>query len=255
MEETKSQRRIETVRLKNFKSFQDTEMTDLPNFCIVVGANGSGKTTLFDVFGFLKDCITLNVNKALKSRGGFREVISRGHQKQEIEIEIQFRLLITAGVDRRVTYQLKIGLKDNRPLVTREILRYKRGRYGSPYHFLDFEKGSGYAITNEEDFKKSDQELDREHQELGSKDTLAIKGLGQFQRFKAAHAFLQLIEHWHISDLNISMARGSKDIASESDHLSVTGDNLQLVASDIYENHPDIFKKNNCCHETKGAGH
>ena len=51
--------RIETVRLKNFKTFENVELVDIPAFCIVVGANGTGKSTLFDVFGFLKDCLYL----------------------------------------------------------------------------------------------------------------------------------------------------------------------------------------------------
>ncbi|MDT9693834.1 hypothetical protein Q5762_37045, partial [Streptomyces sp. P9(2023)] len=124
--------------------------------------------------------------------------------------------------------------------VRREVLRYKRGRYGSPYHFLDFSGGVGYAITNEEDFDKQDEELQREQQNVG-KDALAIKGLGQFERFKAANAFRQLIENWHVSDFHINLARGSKEAIGEFEHLSISGDNLQLVARNIYENHPDIF--------------
>lgn len=233
--------KIESVRLKNFKSYRDTLMGDMPSFCVVVGANGTGKSTLFDVFGFLKDCLTYNVRQALQSRGGFREVLARGTPKSEcIEFEIKFRLDI-AGVDRLVTYMLHIGEEKNRPVVVREVLRYKRGRHGSPFHFLNFAYGSGYAITNEEDFNRPDEELEREEQKL-SPDVLAIKGLGQFERFKAASAFRHLIENWHVSDFHINLARGSKDAAGYDEHLSVTGDNLQLVARNIYENHPDVFQ-------------
>ena len=126
--------------------------------------------------------------------------------------------------------------------MTREILRYKRSRYGFPYHFLDFSKGRGYAITNEQDFDKPDRALEREEQSIG-KNVLAIKGLGQFERFKAASAFRILIENWHVSDFHINLARGSKDAAGFSEHLSVTGDNLQLVARNIYENYPAVFRK------------
>ncbi len=232
--------RIESIHIKNFKSFRDAHMRDIPSFCVVVGANGSGKTTLFDVFGFLKDCLTHNVRSALEGRGRFHEVLSRGADPDEaIEIEIQFRMPI-AAVDRLVTYRVEIGLQDGRPVVRREVLRYKRGRYGSPYHFLDFAYGEGYAVVNEEDFDKQDEELEREQQSVG-KDVLAIKGLGQFARFKAASAFRELIENWHVSDFHINLARGSKDALGEGDHLSVSGDNLQRVARNIYENHPDVF--------------
>lgn len=131
-------------------------------------------------------------------------------------------------------------MENRQVTVRREVLRYKRGRYGSPYHFLDFSGGVGYAITNEEDFDKQDEELQREQQNVG-KDALAIKGLGQFERFKAANAFRQLIENWHVSDFHINLARGSKEAIGEFEHLSISGDNLQLVARNIYENHPDIF--------------
>ena len=233
---------IESIRLKNFKSFKDAKMLDIPNYCVVVGANGSGKSTLFDVFGFLKDCLTSDARQALQVRGGFSEVLSRGVPTDfPIEIEIKFRMEI-AGVARLVTYALTIGKEGNSPIVTREILRYKRGRYGSPYHFLDFSEGRGYAINNEEDFDKLDEELEREEQSIG-KNVLAIKGLGQFERFKAASAFRILIENWHVSDFHINLARGSKDAAGFNEHLSVTGDNLQLVARNIYENHPEVFEK------------
>jgi len=233
--------KIESILLKNFKAFHNVEIRDIPNFCIVVGANGSGKSTLFDVFGFLKDCLTFNVTTALQSRGGFKELVSRGATENLITIELQYRMPIT-GVERLVTYHLEIALENGRPVVVREILRYKRGRHGSPYHFLDFSSGSGYAIINEEDFSKPDEELKRETQSLDKADILAIKGLGQFQRFKAANAFRQLIENWHVSDFHINLARGSKDIAGYAEHLSVSGDNLQLVANSLYESDRDTFK-------------
>ena len=232
--------RIESIRLKNFRSFRDVRMRDIPSCCVVVGANGTGKSTLFDVFGFLRDCLTFNVRQALQTRGGYSEIISRGEDPSlPIEIEVKFRMEI-AGVNRLVTYLLRIGQERNRPVVRREILRYKRGRYGSPFRFLDFTDGSGYAIINEELFDKSDEELTREAQSVG-KDVLAVKGLGQFERFKAASAFRQLIENWHVSDFHINLARGSKDAAGYADHLSVTGDNLQLVARNIHETAPDVF--------------
>jgi len=233
--------KIETIKIENFKSLQNIVINNVPALCVIVGANGSGKTTLFNVFGFLKECLTYNVTRALQSRGGYAEVVSRGQLGKDIIIEIQYRMEITEK-ERLVTYRLEIGLENNKPCVKREILRYKRGSSGSPFHFLDFSYGKGKAVTNEEDFSKTDEELTKEDQELDA-DILAIKGLGQFQRFKAANAFRQLIEGWHISDFHINQARGSKEDTGFADHLSVNGENLPLVAKNIYDNNSQIFEK------------
>jgi len=235
--------KIETIRLRNFKAFREVNLTELPSFLVVVGANGAGKTTLFDVFGFLHDCLKGNVRTALDKRGRFREVLSRGcdPERDSISIEIQYRMEIT-GKERLVTYSVEIGERSAQPVVLREVLRYKRGRHGKPFHFLDFTQGDGYAIVNEEDFTKSEEELERETQKV-SPDALAIKGLGQFERFKAANAFRQLIEHWHVSDFHISAARGRKESSGDSEHLSESGDNLPLVARTLLEQHPAMFQR------------
>jgi predicted ATPase len=232
--------KIESIRLRNFKAFRDVHLRDLPDFCVVVGANGSGKTTLFDVFGFLHDCLEGNVRQALDARGRFKEVISRDSNEDTILIELQYRMEMI-GVDRLVTYSLEIGERKGQPVIKREILRYKRGQYGAPFRFLDFEEGKGYAITNEEDFNKPDEDLTRESQSLDAPDILAIKGLGQFERFKAANAFRRLIESWHVSDFHIDAARGRKEASGESEHLSESGENLPRVALYLFEHHREVF--------------
>lgn len=233
---------IESIEIKNYRLFRDAKFSDIPRLCVLVGANGTGKSTLFDVFSFLKDSLAMNVGKAIAKRGGYREVASRGFAKEPIEFTLQFRLEIT-GKERLVTYVLKIAQgRDGRPIVEREVLRYKRGSYGAPFRFLDFSRGTGYAITNEEEFSKKDEELTREEQELDASDILAIKGLGQFERFKAASAFRLMIENWHISDFHVSEARPSQEDGF-AEHLSTRGDNLPLVANFLFEHHPTAFNR------------
>ena len=233
--------KIVSIKIKNYRMFKNIHIRNIPPFCVIIGANGTGKSTLFDIFGFLRDALKNNIRQALQIRGGYREIITRGQEQEDIEIELQFRMKIL-DTERLVTYQIIIGQNNNRPVIKREILRYKRGEHGKPFHFLDFQLGQGYAITNEEDFSKPDKELDREEQQLESNDILAIKGLGQFQRFKAATAFRSLIENWHVSDFHISEARGSKEI-SYAEHLSPTGDNIATVAQYIYQQYPTIFQQ------------
>ena len=234
--------KLETIHIRNYRALKDVEITNLPSFCVFVGPNGSGKSTMFDVFGFLRDALTNNVRQALQVRGGFKEVVTRDCEDEEIFIELKVRMELLEKI-RLVTYSLEIGLDDERkPVVRREVLKYKRGEFGSPFHFLDFQNGEGFAISNEEDFDKPDEDLTREHQILESPDILAIKGLGQFKKFKAASAFRSLVENWRLSDFHITAAQGAKD-AGYAEHLSVRGDNLPLVTQYLFETHRDIFDK------------
>ncbi|HER25798.1 MAG TPA: chromosome segregation protein SMC [Rhodospirillales bacterium] len=231
---------LESLAIKNFKVLQNLHLKNIPPFAVFVGANGSGKSTLFDVFGFLCDSLNHNVRQALQKRGGFKEVVSRGHEEECISVELKLRMRLL-DKDRLVTYLVEIGPDANGiPGVSREILRFKRQEFGAPYHFLDFSWGKGFAVFNEEDFDKLDENLDREHQDLESPSTLAIKGLGQFQRFRAASTIRALIENWHVSDFHISAAQGSVE-AGFAEHLSTHGENLPLVAQYLYENHRAEF--------------
>lgn len=233
---------IESIDIKNYRLFRHAKLIHIPRLCVLVGANGTGKSTLFDVFSFLKDALAMNVGKAVSKRGGFKELASRGFANEPIELTLQFRLDIT-GKERLVTYVLRVEPdKTGRAVVAREILRYKRGANGKPFHFLDFTLGEGYAITNEEDFSKQDEELAREVQTLDAPDILAVKGLGQFDRFKAASALRLMIENWHISDFHVSEARPSQEDGF-AEHLSTRGDNLPVVASFLFEHHPEAFAR------------
>ncbi len=236
--------KIEQIKIRRFKVFKDVEIRNLPKMCVFVGANGSGKSTLFDVFGFLGDSLKNNVGIAVNRRGGFSEVVSRElEQTGDIEFEIKFRN--EEDRDKKqplITYKLHIGLADKIPIVKKEELAYRRGQKGRPWKFLDFSSGEGAAIVNEDEYGKEGAEEKRDHQVLDSPDILAIKGLGQFQKFKAISSFRKLLENWYISNFQVQAARTIPDIGV-SEHLSTTGDNLPLVAQFMYQNHPELFKK------------
>lgn len=234
--------KIESLRLKNFKSFRDIRLDDLPAFCVFVGANGTGKSTLFQVLSFLRDAMTGNVNSALSRLGGsrgFKEVRSRGAEGP-IEIELKFREKPSASP--LITYTLEIDDAGHRAFVSREVLKYRRGSKGQPWHFLDFSRGKGIAVTNEVEKVKDEKELNREEQSLKSDDILAIKGLAQFERFPAVVALGNLIENWHLSDFHISKARPEPE-AGYAEHLSREGENLALVVEYLYNHHRKIFEE------------
>ena len=234
---------LESIRLKNFRAFRDAEMKKIPKFCILVGANGVGKSTVFSVFDFLKHLMSSNVNVALARLGGsrgFKEVRSR-NSDGPIEIEIKFRENAKSPL---ATYFLQIAERNGRAYVAREVLKYRRGSKGQPWHFLDFANGRGYAVTNETSVLGtsgfSENDLKRDEQTLKSNDILAIKGLAQFENFPVVRTLGDLIENWHISDFHINKAR-EEQTAGYAEHLSKEGENLSVVLQYLYDNHRSVF--------------
>ena len=215
----------------------------MPSFCVFIGANGTGKSTIFSVFDFLQDSLTANVNTALVKLGGsrgFQEVRSR-NATGPIEIEVKFREKSDSPL---ITYFLQINEQNGKALVEREILKYRRGSSGQPWHFLDFTRGKGTAVTNELDLDlvADVKELKREEQTLKSPDILAVKGLAQFARFPAVMVLGNLIENWHVSDFHISKARPEQE-AEYAEHLSREGENLSLVVQYLHNHHEKVFGK------------
>jgi predicted ATPase len=226
---------IETIEIRNYRLFRDARLTDFPRMTVVVGANGSGKSTLFDVFSFLKEALTQNVATAVSRRGGFREPVSRG-ETGPIGITVKFR----ECSGRLATYQLDIADDAGKPVVEREVLKFRRGSTGKPWHFVDFSRGRGTAITNEAAYGQEGGEEERKEHVLDDPSVLAIKGLGQFKEFRVVAEFRSLIENWHISDFHISDARPSAE-AGYAEHLSKHGENVAQVALYLYEHHRDRF--------------
>lgn len=235
--------RIEALELKNYKTFKHLKLTNLPEMVVLVGANGTGKTTLFDVFSFLQDALAGTVSKAVNARGRYKELVTRGCEDEAIEIIIKFR----GSKNVLVTYELSIKPNPSNSfgvIVEKEVLKYRRGSKGKPWHFLDFKEGKGSAIKNENAYSATNTEdAEREVRTLESADTLALKGLGYLAEYPVVNEFRRLIENWYISDFHMSAARESKKPTQEDNHLSKTGDNLANVSLALYENQREIFDK------------
>lgn len=227
--------RIESLEIENYRVFRSARLTHLPAMVVVVGANGSGKSTLFDVFSFLKEALTQNVAAAVTRRGGFRELVSRESEKP-IRILLKFR----ESGGRLATYELQVASDGGRPVVHREVLKFRRGQKGKPWHFVDFSRGRGTAVTNEAAYGQAGVQEEREEYALDDPSVLAIKGLGQFKDFRIVSEFRNLIENWHISDFHIGEARPSAE-AGYAEHLSTRGENVAQVAQYVYEHHRERF--------------
>jgi predicted ATPase len=230
--------RITSIKIKNYKALQNVEMNDISDMAVIVGRHGVGKTTFFDAFGFLRDCLSTDVKKALDKRGGFKEVVSREKSNEEINFEIKFR---PQKDDPLVTYILRISNKSGKPTVANEVLRFRRGQRGALWKMLDFKNGEGFAVSGSpKSYEEIKEARVRKFQKLESPDILAIKGLGQFSEFPAIVQFRKMIEGWNVFDFRISSASNLQDnVASE--HLSSTGENISQVAKFMHENHREAF--------------
>ena len=82
---------LEGFRVQNYRSLRDVtigrlyeprEGDKLTPLTAVIGKNGVGKSALFDAFGFIADCLTLDVETAcdLKQRGGFERLRTAGRK-------------------------------------------------------------------------------------------------------------------------------------------------------------------------------
>jgi len=228
---------IEGIEIRNFRVFRNASLTNLPRLAVLVGANGSGKSTLFDVFSFLKEALAQNVTRAVGNRGGFRELVSRG-ESGPLFIALKFR----ESGGRLATYELSVSADGGQPVVEREVLKFRRGQHGKPWHFVDFSRGKGTAITNEAMYGKRGAKEEREEYALDDPAVLAIKGLGQFREFRVVSEFRNLIENWHVSDFHISAARPSAEFGY-AEHLSSRGENVAQVAQFLHQRHPELFSR------------
>jgi predicted ATPase len=228
---------IESLHLENYRLFRDAWLMDVPRMAVVVGANGSGKSTLFDALSCLKESLQQNVAQAVARRGGLKELVSRG-EEGPMRISITFR----ESGGRLATYELGIASDGGRPVVEREVLMFRNDPHGNPWHFVDFSRGRGTAITNEAMYNQDGVEAERSEHSLDDPSVLAIKGLGQFKEYRLVAELRAIIEGWHISDFHITDARPSAE-AGYAEHLSTHGENVAQVAQYLYEHHRDRFDR------------
>ena len=221
--------RIERLKVENFRALRNVEFERLRPLTVLLGPNGSGKSTVFDVFAFLAECFESGLRRAWEKRGRSRELKSRGGEGPVL-IEIAYREKPDGPL---ITYHLEVDESKGRPVVVREWLRWKRGKYGAPFRFLDYTDGSGYVVSGE----LPDTQDVRIEVPLSSPDILAVNALGQLAENPRVVALRNFIIGWHVSYLSSEDARGQPEAGSQ-EQLSKTGDNLANVIQYLSEDHP-----------------
>ncbi len=225
--------RIEYLKVQNFRALREVEIKELTPLTVLLGPNGSGKSTVFDVFAFLAECFELGLRRAWDKRGRAKELKTRGSD-EPVSIEIKYR---EPGYPL-ITYHLAVDEVGNGPVVVEEWLRWKRGRHGQPFRFLDYKKGLGKTVSGD----KPDETDTRLDVPLKSADLLAVNALGQFAEHPRVAALRDFITGWYVSYLAADSARGQPE-AGPQERLSRTGDNLANVIQYLAEQHPERLEQ------------
>ena len=223
--------RIEYLRVQNFRALRDVELRKLTPMTVLLGPNGSGKSTVFDVFAFLAECFESGLRRAWDKRGRARELKTRGADGPLV-IEIKYRERPQSPL---ITYNLSVDDESaGNPVVVHESLAWRRKSHGRPFRFLEYQRGSGQAVSGE----LPDEQDERAQIPLNSPDLLAVNALGQFQDHPRVAALRDFIIGWHVSYLSADSARGQPE-AGPHERLTKTGDNLANVIQHLAERHPE----------------
>ena len=230
--------RIERLKVQNFRALRDIEFKNLTPLTVLLGPNGSGKSTVFDVFAFLAECFESGLRRTWEKRGRARELKSR-----EVDGPVLIEITYCEQPGKPlITYHLEVDEVRNRPIVVSESLRWRRGRAGQSFKFLDYSEGIGQVISGE----SPSEEDNRIDVPLSAPDALAVNTLGQLAENPRIVALRNFIMGWHVSYLSAEDARGQPE-AGPQEQLSKTGDNLANVIQYLSEEHPErlelIFQK------------
>jgi len=243
--------RIEGFRVQNYRALRDVTLGKLSQsqndepltpFTVVIGKNGVGKSTLFDAFGFVADCLTLDVEAACdaKQRGGFERLRSKGCT-DPIRFEIYYR---EDETERPITYELSIDIDaSGRPFVASEALKQRRKgqTHGRPFPFLKLRKGKGKVWAGEEAVEQTGEE-DSAHEkvELTDPRELGIGTLGTLKAHPRIKRFRDFLKGWYLSYFYPDAAR-SLPTAGPQKHLNVHGDNIGNVVQFMAREHKGKF--------------
>jgi predicted ATPase len=245
---------IEGFRVQNYRALHDVTLGKLSNqqqgdaltpFTVVIGKNGVGKSTLFDAFGFVADCLSIDVETAcdMKQRGGFERLRTMG-STEAIRFEIYYR---EDRGERPITYELAIAVDSSgRPFVESEVLKQRRKgqKHGRPYPFLRLHNGKGMVWAGEEAVEvEVESEEDRAQTPVELTDTrqLGIATLGTLKEHPRIKRFRDFLKGWYLSYFYPDAAR-SLPSAGPQRHLNMHGDNIGNVVQFMEREHKTRFK-------------
>lgn len=245
--------KIEGIKIRNYgvlkdvtlgKTMADQKASALGNLVAVIGPSGNGKSTLADAFGFIADCLEMDVEAACdaNNRGGFEKLISQGADGP-ISFELYYR---ESSNTRPITYELEIDLdRMGRPYVKKERLRQRVETYGWPRSFMYLQEGSGYAFEGNDDSGQNDDGTvkgKKEEVNLSDIRRPGIVTLGAMKQYNRIERFLNFLRSWYLCYFSPDAARRLQTAAPQA-YLDRIGSNINNVAQYMYRENRKDFEK------------
>lgn len=84
--------RIDSLRIKGFRSLADVRLDDIPNPMVLLGANGAGKSNVLRFFQLLSALADRRLGEFVQRRAGANDQLFGGHQRTDrIEADVSFQ--------------------------------------------------------------------------------------------------------------------------------------------------------------------
>lgn len=197
--------RIETIKIKNYRVFQEITSPKLTGLNVFTGESGSGKSTFLDVLDFLCDAMTTNVATAVRNRGGLSKLKSQNNQHEDIEIELHLTIKKeTSSTYNELIYLIRIGEEDNQVIVKRETLKQYSHQMDAERVLIDVRDGFGNVAN------KKDGLTENLLFELEDRSKLSISMVGGIRSYPGVNVLKKLFSQWQLIDF-----QGKKQLQEE----------------------------------------
>lgn len=245
--------KIEGIMIKNYgplknivlgKTRTNQKLKGLGNLVTIIGPSGNGKSTLSDAFGFIANCMEMDVEQACDKRGGFEQIRSQG-SNEPISFELYYR---ESSNSRPITYELSIDIdQDGRPYILEERLRQRNQKRGWPRSFLYIKKGKGYVFAGSD---KDDTGLDDDGSVVGEQTLVdlndirrpGIVTIGVMKQYERVEKFLSFLRSWYLCYFSPNAAR-KIETAAPQPYLNTDGSNINNVAQYLFRENRKGFEK------------
>ena len=121
--------KIESIKIRGFRSLADVEISDMPQATVLIGANGSGKSNFIRFFDMISWMLqSRQLQEYIQRQGGADDQLFGGNaQTPRIEAEIQMRT-----EQGRNDYKFALAYAHpDRFLFTEEALRFSSSDFGT----------------------------------------------------------------------------------------------------------------------------